>query len=579
MRFKILKRLIIGLFFFLAVGLGYSQLIKGDYYYRLSQNNRIKLVKLPAPRGVILDRNQKVLAGSRTMLNLAILRQGTKDIKETFARLSPILGISEELLQRRFKRNFYAPFAAVVVAHDISKETAIILEAQESEIPGILIQSELLRDYPYQKSLAHVLGYLGMVSEDELRGLKEYGLPIRNLVGRGGLEGAFNDSLRGRPGGMQIEVNNLGYQVRLLSERQPQAGEDLQLTIDIDLQDFIEKLFQDSAGSCVVMSTESGAVISMISSPGFNPNDFIFAVNEKPQAQNIVRQLLTSKDAVLVNRSISSTAPPGSIFKLVIAAAALESNKAVAQTTFNCRGSVDVGNRTFYCWKRDGHGAQTLEEAIAHSCNVFFYRMGLALGADKITFFARKFGLGSLTGIDLPYEAGGLVPSKNWKLKTYKEAWYDGETANFSIGQGYLLVTSLQIAQMISVVANDGYIVKPYLVAAEAGKNTKPVRKKINFKPETLSIIREGMRRVVQDPEGTGHAAYLPGVQWAAKTGTAQTAYGSSHGWFAGFYPFKTPRLAIVVFLEHGGIGGGAAAMMAKQIAEYVAENNLLQLN
>jgi len=311
-----------------------------------------------------------------------------------------------------------------------------------------------------------------------------------------------------------------------------------------------------------------------VSEPGFDANLFIAALNGKLAAERRVKKLLNSKEAVLVNRAISGVYPPGSIFKIVIAAAGLETHNISPEARFECPGSFKVGRRQFFCWNLDGHGRQNLTEAITHSCNVFFYKLGLALGPQKIASFARKFGLGNTTGIDLPYESTGLVPSKGWKLKTYRERWYDGETANFSIGQGYLLVTPLQMAQVISAVANGGYLIRPHIVKT-GGQKSGAFRKRLALKKETLEIIKEGMRRVIDDEQGTGRQASISGVQWAAKTGTAQVSNRPPHGWFGAFYPFNEPRFSVLVFLEYGGSGGGTPATIARKIIKYIIEKDV----
>ncbi len=575
MRLRVLKRLIFAFFLFLALALVYNQIFKGAYYLRLSQDNRIKLIRLAPSRGLIYDRRREIIAGTRLMFNAAILPQEVEDIQQALAKVSPIVEISKDKLSRQYKRNFFTPFLPVVVAHDIPKETAIALECREDEIPGLVIQTESLRDYPQGENAGHILGYLGSVREEELGPLQAYGLRIRDLVGRGGLEEEFDYYLRGQPGGMQVEVNNRGHKVGVLGKRPPLKGGDIQLTIDMQLQNFVSGLLKDKKGSCIVLNPQNGEILTMVSKPGFDPNLFIAALNGKSQASQKIEKLLHSREAPLLNRAISGVYPPGSIFKIAVAAAALETGKITPRTQFNCTGSFNVGNREFLCWNLDGHGSQDIYSGLAHSCNVFFYNLGLALGPDEISFFARKFGLGSPTGVDLPYESAGLVPSKSWKLKTHKERWYDGETANFSIGQGYLLTTPLQMARLVAVVANGGYLVKPHLVK-KAGKGSLSFsRQNLDLNKETLGVIKEGMRQVVQNEGGTGHNARIGGVQWAAKTGTAQTARWASHGWFAGFYPLQEPQVLVLVFLEYGGSGGQVPAMIAKKIIEYIRKNNL----
>ena len=574
MRLKLLKKLIFVSFLFLTFSLVYNQLVRGPYYFRLSQNNRIKLIRLKAARGVIYDREGEVLADTRPSFNAGLLAQEIEDVQQTIDKISPILGISKNELLRRFKKNFSAPFIPVVIARDIPKKTAIILECSESDIPGLVIQTENLRNYRYEESLGHILGYLGRVKEEELSRFKTYGLPgLPDLVGRTGVEERFDRYLRGQAGGMQVEVNNRGYLVRVLGSRQPQTGSDIYLTVDAQLQKLVDTLLEEEKGACIVMNPQNGEISALVSKPSFAPSLFIAAANGKQEAARRIEGLLNSKEAVLVNRAISASFPPGSIFKIVVAAAALENDIITPNSTFNCSGSLNVGNREFFCWNLDGHGGENIYSGLAHSCNVFFYKLGLSLGADKLSTYARKLGLGQTTNIDLPYESKGFVPTKNWKLKTYQERWYDGETANFSIGQGYLLATPLQIVQMVSVIANGGYLVRPHIVKRLGKQESRILRKKLVLERETIETIKEGLRRVIQDEEGTGHNARISGLEWAGKTGTAQVSSGWSHGWFAGFYPLKQPRVLVLVFLENGGSGGETPARIAKEIIKYIRDN------
>ncbi|MBN2097646.1 MAG: penicillin-binding protein 2 [Candidatus Omnitrophica bacterium] len=574
MHLKFLRRIIFGCFVLLALSLLRLQIIQGPYFLQLSQNNRIKFVNLAAGRGIIYDRFGKVLANTRSCFNLAIIPQQTKDVQKLIEQISPHLGLSQDELLANFKRNLLAPFIPVVIAQDLPKEKAILLECKEAEIPGLLIQVVPLRDYPYAQSLGHILGYLGRTREKELTQSKDYGLRRQDLVGRSGMEETFDDYLRGEPGGMQVEVNSRGYQVKLLGSKQPQSGGELVLTIWAELQELVDDLLAEEIGACIVLNPQNGEVLSLVSKPSFDPNLFIAALNGKQPESRRVQRLLNSQEAVLLNRAISGMYPPGSIFKIVTACAALENEKITTKTSFFCPGSLRLGGRDFLCWKLDGHGNEDIFSGIRHSCNVFFYNSGLALGADKLTLYAHKFGFGSFTGIELPYQAQGLVPSKAWKLKTYREKWYDGETANFSIGQGYLLATPLQVARMVSAVANGGNLIQPHLVKKIAQQELVVSRKDLGLKKETIKAIKTGMRQVIQTSDGTGHKASIASIEWAGKTATAQAASGVAHGWFVGFYPVEQPEVLVLVFLEHGGSGGEAPARIAKSIMQYVIEQH-----
>lgn len=573
MRLRLLRRIIVVFFLFSILALVYYQIIRGTDYFRLSQNNRIKLRRLTAARGLIYDRQGRILVGHRLVFNVALLAQETRDVQQLLAKISPIVDIPENELLRQYKNNLAAPFVPVVVARDIPKNKAIILESKESNLPGLVIETEPLRDYRQAKSICHIAGYLGRIDEVEFKKRKLYGYQVRDLIGKSGIEKRFDHLLQGQAGGMQVEVNNLGYKVRVLGSQQPQAGSNIYLTIDAQLQNFVDQLMEEKKGACIVMDPQNGEILAMVSKPSFDPNLFIDALSSKPTANYSVRELLNAKDAPLINRAISAEYPPGSIFKIVVAVAGLESGIVAPGERFNCAGSFRVGNREFFCWNLDGHGEENICSALAHSCNVYFYKLALMLGVDKLTSFARKFGMGGACGIDLPYESTGFVPSKSWKEKVWKESWYDGDTANFSIGQGYLLVTPLQMVQMVSAAANGGYLVQPHLLKKSAYNLAKA--KEIGLRKETLNTVKQGMLRALEDTHGTAHRANIPELIWAAKTGTAQTSYQSTHGWFGGFYPFDAPRIALVVFLEHGGSGGDVPAKIAKEIVKYIARNQM----
>lgn len=572
MRTKLLERLTLLFFLCLISALGYKQIINGPYYFQLSQKNRIKLINLPAERGSIYDRYGEMLADTRLIFNAAILPQETPNIQQAISKISPVLGIPADKLLRKYKRNLLAPFIPVVVASDIPKETAILLECKEADIPGLVIEAKSQRNYPHNSNLSHLLGYMGEISAEEMPKEKTYGSQIQNkLTGKSGLERFFEQYLRGEDGGRQIEVNNRGHFVQVLGERPAKKGEDIYLTIDYELQKLIEHLLEEKKGVGIVMNPHNGEILGLASKPGFDPNLFIAAANGKSEAQNTIQKTLVSQDAPLLNRAVSASFSPGSIFKIVVGCAGLENGKINVQDSISCPGSFTVGNRKFLCWKHDGHGEENIHSAIAHSCNVFFYNLGLSLGAEKISAFARKFALGQTTGIELPYEAKGLVPSKGWKTQAKKETWYTGDTANFAIGQGYILTTPLQLARMVSVIANGGTLVQPHLVTKIGGKNRPlPAPEKLPFKKKTLQAIKEGMRQAVQREDGTALKAQIQGVQWAAKTGTAQTSSGATHGWFTGFYPFDAPSIVVLVFLEEGGSGGHFPTLIAKEIVEYI---------
>jgi penicillin-binding protein 2 len=350
-------------------------------------------------------------------------------------------------------------------------------------------------------------------------------------------------------------------------------GKDLYLNIDLELQRYCDSLLEGKKGAIIVMDPRSGEVLAMSSSPGYDPEIFI----DRKKKSEIVAVLKDEKYPLL-NRAITGAYPPGSVFKLVVAAAGLETRTINPHTVFGCNGSLSLGRRTFHCWRKDGHGIQDLKEGIKNSCNVYFWRLGGLLGVDNIAEYGEAFGIGEQTGIDLPGENQGLLPTREWKKKYLKESWYKGETLNYSVGQGYILCSPLQVARMVSVFANGGYLVRPYVAGKVEGVSLNaPQRERVDVSGESLEVVREGMKKVVNDSGGTGMKARLDEVVVAGKTGTAQTSRGMSHGWFGGFAPYEDAKLTVVVFDEYGGKGGYYAAGTAGKIFKKAHEMGLLE--
>ncbi len=560
----------------LILALFYTQVLNWNKYYKLSENNRVRLIPLEGPRGIIYDRNLAVMAGSRLSFDVVLIPQEVQDLNLILNSLSPVLNQPVSDLKKIYDRNCLAPFVPVVIASDVEKSKAIEVEEKKLSLPGLVVQARPKRNYPYGSSAAHILGYLGKISQSELDYLGEYGYQITDWVGKTGLEKYADTYLKGEDGGIQLEVNNRGFMVRTLGEKEAKKGKDLVLTIDMRLQKLLDDLLGDRKGAAVVMDVYSGEILALASAPKFDPNLFI-----KPDNKSYVKKMLTDYDRSLLNRSSGSGSagqyPPGSIFKVITALAGLESKKLNAQTTFECGGSYRLGNQVFNCWKQEGHGRLDLEQALAQSCNVYFFKAGSNIGSELIEKWATDFGLGAPTGIDLPMESKGFVPDKNWKRNVIKEPWYEGDTLNLSIGQGYLLVTPLQMARLTCAMANGGYLVSPHLIKTINNQEVAKIRgKKINISSQSLAVLKEGMSKVIAQDYGTGHRARVEGVSIAGKTGTAETSSGASHAWFIGFAPTDKPKIAFCVFLEHGGRGGDVPADIVKQLFEYLKQINYL---
>ena len=562
MRTKILQFFFTVLFILVGVCLYCLQIIKGPFYSDLSFKNSIRLINITAPRGNIYDRHGKIIAGNTLSFGVFIVSQEADDIDVEMEKLAEILGVSKSLLERNYKRNRTASFAPCELIRGVPKNQAILIEESRLEMPGVLVKEIPVRNYYYKGAFSHVAGYISEIDQLELELLKPYGYNIKDLIGKDGVERLYDRVLRGKNGGMQIRVDNRGRQVRVMSYRKPKSGRDVYLTLDAGLQKEVYRLFDNRPGAAIFMDPRNGEILSLVSSPAYDPNGSI---------SDAIRE----ENSPLLNRAIMGVYPPGSVFKIITSMAALESKSIKPDTGFVCTGKFKMGKDEVSCWNKDGHGYVDLEKAIAWSCNVYFCNVGLLTGVDKISEYANLFGLGRKTGIELFGESSGFVPSKEWKRLEKKEIWYPGDTANLSIGQGDLTVTPLQIARMIACVANGGMLVRPHILK-RAGDTEAADFKIENLKvsKENLDAVRRGMRAVIEDPDGTGNNAASKIVSISAKTGTVQVGPGIvPHGWFAGFAPSENPQICFAVFLENGGSGGDAPAEIAKLALEYWFRN------
>lgn len=557
-------------FLLLIAGMLYVQVIKAPVYIALARNNRIRIVPIAAPRGDVYDRNGTIIVSSRTRFDCIAIPQEMADKDRCLSSAARILGTEKDKLYRSFKKGYLNPFTPVILARDIAKEKAIEIEEERLNLPGIFISTRPVRDYLYGDAYAHLVGYIGEIGPNELNRLDRYGYSMSDFIGKTGVEKEYDNYLRGRHGGMQVEVDSRGRQVRILSSKSPQRGKDIRLTIDIELQKYINEAFKDKKGACAVMDPRNGEMLGLVSTPAFDPN--LFVARDRG-----VRDLLRDKRQPLLDRAVGCAYPPGSVFKIVVATAGLQERKIKKDTLFTCGGRYKVGGRAFHCWREEGHGPQNVTLGIKNSCNIFFYNTGLLLGPDSIGRYAQRFGFGKPAGIDLPEEAGGLVPSRMWKKLSRGARWYDGETANYAIGQGYLLATPLQILRMASTIANGGFLVSPHVVnRVESVEVSADTRRDIGISKAVIETVAGGMRDVVEDDSGTGTRARVQGITIAGKTGTAETGRGTTHAWFTGFSSVKEPKIALVVFLEEGGKGGLNAADTASRIFRKARELDLL---
>lgn len=567
MRLKVYFSAIVISFVALSGGLFYTQIFKSGYYKDLSEQNRIVVIPLEAPRGKILDRNGKVIVDNRISFEVSIIYKDVRDIQKLAALISEKLNIETAQLFPKMLNAKKQPFAPTTIIEDIGRTDAIILEQYRIDYPGLIITTRPKRNYLYGNAASSITGYLGRINEEELSRLKTYGYVMTDLVGRSGLEKYYDGYLRGSRGGMQVETDALGRQKRILHIRNPEGGKPLYLTVNIDLQKYCDELMEGRRGSIICMNPQNGEIFAFVSKPNFDPSIFI-----SPEKAEEVKEILDNVkgDYPLVNRGIQCTYPPGSIFKVVVASAALDTGKFSKDENFSCNGSFRLLNRTFRCWKPEGHGEQVIDEGLKNSCNVFFYQLGLKVGVDDISLYAKKLGFGRPTGVDLPEEVKGFVPTPQWKRQALKDGWYPGDTVNYSIGQGYLLVSPIQVISMMAAFANGGYLVTPYVVdRIDIVKVSEPRFESINLSDEAFNLVRSGLMKVVNDPRGTGMKAKLNDIVVAGKTGTAQTSEeGKTHGWFSGFAPFENSKVCVLVFDEFGGKGGFGASGIARQVLE-----------
>jgi penicillin-binding protein 2 len=574
-------------FLLIVICLWYLQVMKGSEFRRLSENNRIRIRENPADRGMLLDRRGRILAHNRPSFEVYLVPEDLKANPEVLVNVGQLLKMSgNEIMERLESLKGRPAFRPVKIKSDLSWNELALLEMNRVHLPGLIVDVRPVRAYHYGQLASHLIGYLGEVDENELRQWKNSSYRMGSLIGRYGVEQEWESDLRGVDGGRQIEVDALGREIQPLWTVEPIPGDNLILTIDLDLQRTAEEAFRDKNGALIAMDPKSGRILAMMSKPSFDPS--LFARNITPEEW---KSLVENPRHPLQNKGIQGQYPPGSVFKIITAIAGLESGAITPQTQLTCTGSFWYGNREFRCWKEGGHGTLSLHRAIVESCDIYFYQVGLKAGVDKIAHYASEFGLGRTTGIPLPHEKTGVVPSSSWKKKRYGMPWYSGETLSLAIGQGYLSTTPLQLLMLISAIANGGTFYLPRVVERVEDiygnrlKEYSPMEMgRVSLSEDTLRFIQEALMGSVNEPHGTGWAAALKGVKVAGKTGTAQVIRMEpnfkkgdmeqmpqkfrDHAWFVGYAPFEDPAIAVVVLVEHGGYGGTAAAPIAKKVIE-----------
>lgn len=567
-------------FFLLLMRLWHLQILSSEDYSAMSENNRLRFVPVAASRGAILDRNGTVLVSNRPSFSLAVVPQEVVDKDSLLTQLSSLLGLDRAEMAERWEKNKgRAKYYPIVLSSNITRDQVEILEENRLRLPGVEIEMKPVREYSNGMLGAHLLGYISEISEKELnsKGFDEYN--PGDYVGKNGIERALENELHGGDGGRQLEVDARGRVLRTISETYPTVGNSVVLTIDAAIQKQAERSFGEQAGAAVAMDVNSGEILAFVSNPGFDP-----ALFSGKLPADIWKGYLEDKRRPLENKALTGQYPPGSTFKIITALAGLQDNKISDSTTVNCSGSYDLGTSTFKCWNKKGHGTTNLRKSLRESCDVFYYQLGEKLGVDKIAAASKAFLLGSPMGIELQNEKSGLIPTSEWKLKRFGKRWYHGETLPVSIGQGYVLMTPVQMASMIATVANEGTIFRPHIVKRIVDADGKPLKEtksevigKTSFSKEAYRLVKQGLFAVVNEPGGTGAQARLYDVKVAGKTGTSQvvkmrdskqgTPYQfRDHALFVAFAPFDKPEVAVAVVIEHGEHGGSAAAPIAGRI-------------
>ncbi|MCX7995283.1 MAG: penicillin-binding protein 2 [candidate division WOR-3 bacterium] len=553
--YRLLQTLVLISFVIILIFSLKLQVFEGKYYYRLSEENRIKKKYIIAPRGNIYDRYGREIANTRPAFYVSIIPALTN--QQTIEKLAQILGMSSATIMKKLKieKN---PYVAIKIARDVSFREVSIIEEKISELPGIEVGVEPVRNYPYGELLCHALGYVSEITDMELKQLKDY--KIGDYIGRTGIEQQYEKELAGKDGVDYIEVDVLGKEVGKVAEYRPippVPGKDLYTTLDLELCDSTAKFLKDyQKASAIALNPQDGAIYVLYSKPGYDPNRFVHGLTEKEW-----EELINSRDAPMYNRAVMSCYPIGSTIKPFLALAALHKGFIQPTKRFEpCHGGLKLGNRVFGCWKI--HGSLDLIDAIVYSCDVYFYQLGRLLGIDNIAEILYEVEFGKPTGIDIPQEKTGLIPDRDYLNKKYGRYWTEGHIFNLSIGQGDILATPLQLARAFTVFANqENGVVVPHL-----NKNLDIRIKKINKSDEALKIIRNALADVVE--RGTATLARVHGYQVSGKTGTAENPHGEDHSIFIGYAPDEEPQILVCVFVENAGHGGSIAAPIAGRIIQ-----------
>lgn len=584
-RLTIATVIIMSLTSIIIMRLWFLQVYKGYEFEQKSNVNRVRELRIVAPRGNILDRQGRLMITNRPSFNVVWTREDTPDPDQVIKRLAKILGEDISLILDRIRAGDDTPkYMPLLLKEDIDWRSLVYIENNHFNLPGVRIEVVPAREYLFGNLSSHMVGYLSEINKEELQKSKQGEYEGGDRIGKQGLEKLFEKDLRGEKGMSMLEVNSRGFEKSQLAHKQPLPGNDIKLTIDADLQIAAEKALQGRAGAVVATEINTGRLLVLASSPALQLNEFVGGISQKAW-----KAMLDNPLNPLPNKAIQGLYPPASTYKMVTALAGLGEEIVTSDTTVNCTGSIKLGNQTFRCWKKTGHGTINLKRALAESCDVYFYQLGQELHVDTLASYANSLGLGKKTGINLEHEKSGLIPTAAWKLKKYRERWQGGENLTISIGQGFNLTTPLQVNIMTAAIANGGTTFRPQFIEEIIDPDGKRVQqfspikngeflgKKVN-----LELIRDGLVAAVNESYGTGKQASLKNITVAGKTGTAQVVHLShvediededdipykmrDHAWFTCYAPAEKPEIAVTVLVEHGSHGGSTAAPIARQV-------------
>ncbi len=585
-RILILQWIIIVSFIALGTGFWRLQIFQAEYYSQLSERNHLKNIPIPGPRGRLLARNNRVLVDNYPSFTIMAQWEYLKSLLEHVKPIAEGLGMDPAELAKEIEiSRRRAPYKPIVIREKVLRQDIAFVESHRVEFPELDLVSVESRLYPPNGFGANLFGYVGEVSDTDLDRPELALTQPGDQVGKTGLERQYDDILRGVDGERRVIVNSRGADMGVFDEKPPVAGHPLHLTIDYDLQEIAEESFQGDNGALVALDPRTGEVLAMVSRPAFDPNLFAKGISRAEWSE-----LISDPGNPLLNRAIQAQLAPGSVYKIIMATAGLESGTADASTVFHCPGGAVFYGRYFHCWEKHGHGTVGIHQAIVRSCDVFFYNLGKNMGIDIIAEYSTEFGLGHKTGIDLPNEETGTMPSQEWKEKMFHQKWYAGETISLAIGQGALAVTPLQVAHAVGGIASGGYFPRPHLVSWKeldslGRKPPTPIERRVPLSEQTVTMVTDGMYGVVNEGGGTGGRARIPGVDVGGKTGSAQvasvqTSKGShlkDNAWFVGLAPRRNPEIVVAVLYE-GGEHGYLAAPIAKAVIKaYYDKKNGIQ--